>query len=221
MLDETVGLRVLVDDFHDIEELLNPDFDGVLFLILECETEELLLDIVTLSEVLLEEALLVNEVLLNDPVIDDIFVEIVVLLDDTLLEVLLAVALLDVDNLLEEGLLEDDLIVEALLEDVLTISLLLDLAEKVDEVFELDFFEEDDDDDDLILDFLVEVETGFVLDFFVDVVGLCKTHLQACLTAGTFRLGIGESCRSLFQSVSMTAFSLNILDLQRVKEGTE
>lgn len=80
----------------------------------------------------------------------------------------------------------------------------------------------DEVEDDLAVDFLVEVEASFVLDLVVDVVGFSRTHLQACLTAGTFKLGIGESCLSLWQAVSRTFLDLNSLhDLQRVEEGTK
>lgn len=36
-----------------------------------------------------------------------------------------------------------------------------------------------------------------VLEILLDDLELSKTHLQACLTAGTFKFGIGESWRSL------------------------
>jgi hypothetical protein len=72
-----------------------------------------------------------------------------------------------------------------------------------------------------VLGFLVEVDNGFVLDFLVDVIGFSSTHLQACLTAGTFKLGIGESCLSLGQAVSITILDCRIQDSQRVKEGTK
>lgn len=213
VLDGAVALDVLVDDFDDVEdlsdveELLDPDLDGVLLLTPEGETEEVLLNVIWL-----------DGILLDDFVLDEIFAEIVVLLDDSLLEVLLATNLLGEDDLPEKTLLEDDLIVEVLLEEVLETGLLLDLTDRVDEVFATGFFE---DEDDLEFDFLVEVETTFVLDFFSDVVGLCKTHLQACLTAGTFKLGIGESCLSLWQAVSITILDCRIQDSQRVKEGTK
>lgn len=100
----------------------------------------------------------------------------------------------------------------------MTTGLLLDLAERVDEVFGADFFEEGDD---LELDFLVEVEIDLVPDLFVDVVGFSKTHLQACLTAGTFKLGMGESCLSLRWTFSMVAFDPINHDSQRVEEGTK
>lgn len=151
------------------------------------------------------EIVCTKEALLDDFVLDETFVEVSSLLDDTLLEVLLVMGLLDEDNLLEEILLGDGLLVEVFLDEVLTTGLLLDLVERVDEVFGSGFFEEDEDD--LRLNFLVELGTNFVLGF-VSVVGLSKTHLQACLTAGTFKLGIGESCLSLGQAVSTTFFFL-------------
>lgn len=132
--------------------------------------------------------MLEDEVLLEDVfVLDEIFADDNFLLVDTVLEALLLL------NLLEDILLED-----ALLEDFLTTDLLLDLIVIVDEVFETGLGV---GDEDLELDFPIEV------DFITEVLGVSKTHLQACLTAGTFRLGIGESCLSLLQTVSMTILS--------------
>lgn len=56
----------------------------------------------------------------------------------------------------------------------------------------------------LVLDeiFLVLDETFLVLDVLLDGFKPLKTHLQACCTAGTFRLGIGESCRGLNRAIN-------------------
>lgn len=158
---------------------------------------------------------LLDELLLDDFVIGEIFVEVFVLLDDTLLEVLLVI-LLNEDSL--TVLLEDGLMVEVLLDEGLTTGLLLDLAERVDQVLEAGFFEEGND---LELECLLEVEIDLVLDLLVDVVGRCKTHLQACLTAGTFKLGMGESCLSLRWTISMVAPDSSNHDSPRGEERTE
>ena len=137
--------------------------------------------------------MLEDEVLLEDVfVLDEIFADDNFLLVDTVLEALLLL------NLLEDILLEDALQEDVLLEDFLTTDLLLDLIVIVDEVFETGLGV---GDEDLELDFPIEV------DFITEVLGVSKTHLQACLTAGTFRLGIGESCLSLLQTISMTILS--------------
>lgn len=193
--DETVELGVLAEDFGNLD---NPG-DVVELLTLRDETGEVLLD----------------DPLLESLVLDEIFIEVFVLLGDTLREVLLVI-LLDEDT--PTVLLEGGLIVEVLLDEGLTTCLLLDLVERVDEVFEADFFEEGND---LELDCLVEVEIDLVLDLLVDVVGRCKTHLQACLTAGTFKLGMGESCLSLRWTISMVAPDSSNHDSQRGEERTE
>lgn len=137
--------------------------------------------------------MLEDEVLLEDVfVLDEIFADDNFLLVDTVLEALLLL------NSLEDILLEDALLEDVLLEDFLTTDLLLDLIVIVDEVFETGLGV---GDEDLELDFLIEV------DFITEVLEVSKTHLQACLTAGTFRLGIGESCLSLLQTISMTILS--------------
>lgn len=143
--------------------------------------------------------MLEDEVLLEDVfVLDEVFADDNFLLVDTVLEALSLLNLLEAETLLEEILLEDALLKDVLLEDFLTTDLLLDSIVIVDEVLETELGV---GDEDLELDFLIEV------DFITEVLGVSKTHLQACLTAGTFRLGIGESCLSLLHTISMTILS--------------
>lgn len=79
---------------------------------------------------------------------------------------------------------------EVLLEVLWTVDLLLDLLITIDEVFEFDLFVEG------FFEVVrsAECDKAFlVLDVVLDDSRPFKTHLQACLTAGTFRFGIGES----------------------------
>lgn len=107
-------------------------------------------------------------------------------------------------------MLAEDLIVknETLLDEVLVDKDLPEVVTSLDEVLlEVILFGVDLllDEVFLVLDsiFLVLDEVFSMLDFLPDGFDPLKTHLQACCTAGTFMLGIGESRRGLGQEISM------------------
>lgn len=135
--------------------------------------------------------------------------------DDLLDEILLDDGLKD---LLDESLVEEDLI-ERLEDRLLDAALLLNLPIIVDDVFELGLLV--DGDDFAVLD-LVVVEVLLVLEDSVVDFGLLKTHLQALLTADVFKLGIGESWRSLYSVLEYATLEpLCLHDLQGIEEIAE
>ena len=80
----------------------------------------------------------------------------------------------------------------------------LTLLDRVGEVFITGLAE---DDDDFTVDMADVGEILVLEDDFLETVEdtastLLKTHLQACLTAGVFHFGIGESVLGLFTTIS-------------------
>jgi hypothetical protein len=126
-----------------------------------------------------------------------------------LIDALLNEDLVD-EVLLDDVLLDGDLVELFLLEVVLmVVGLLLVLVVTLIDVFELDLLVEDEDFVEVIC--LMVDELFLVLDILLDVLGELRTHLQAFLTAGTLRLGIGESFRSLDPTISMHSYSFALL----------
>jgi hypothetical protein len=93
--------------------------------------------------------------------------------------------------------------------DLVIIGLLLDLLVMLTDDFELDLLVGDEDFVEVVC--LMVDELFLVLEVLLDVLGELKTHLQAFLTAGTSRLGIGESFRSLDPTISMHSHSFALL----------
>jgi hypothetical protein len=124
------------------------------------------------------------------------------LLDEVLSDDALVNEDLDGEALLDDALLDRDLVELLLLEiDLVVTSLLLVLLVTLNDVFELDFLVVDEDFVEVAR--LVVAELFMVLDILLDVLEELITHLQAFLTAGTLRLGIGESFCSLDPTISI------------------
>jgi hypothetical protein len=137
-------------------------------------------------------------------------------------EALVEVGWLDSD-LLEEELTEEifDGLDESLADVDLT-ELLLD-ADPVELLLSVDMIEFllDADLAELLLgETLTEILLE-LLDVLVDVWVFAVIHLQASLTAGTFELGMGESCLLLCEAVSITEQPVIHTDLLRSEKATE
>jgi len=199
-----------VDDNVDILELENSAGDCVLDV---ARVDDILLNEVRRDELRL---LLLNE-LAGMLVKEDLLVEIWVGRD--LLEVLVGIALVDDNALVEDALVEmswlPDVLatLKKLFEDTFVViaSLDVDVVEAFDDERVIDF------EEDSKVDFFVEMDVLVLLDILVGDFGDSVTHLQAFLTAGTFTLGIGESCRSLHPNVSVRTPSKNCIVLTRTQ----
>jgi hypothetical protein len=217
-LDGITGTRIV--DLDDVVEDLGwgvaKDLDDdVELLEPEANEEDLELDVKRLDDVLLDEVrrdelrlLLLNE-------LDGILVRV-----DLLVKTWAEVGLNEI--LAEEGLVDDRILVE---DAFMEISLLLDLLVTLEELFkdnsvvEADLYVvvvrafKDDRAVDLEESFEVNSEADFwdvvkgffVLEILADDFGTSRMHLQAFLTAGTFKSGIGESRRSLHVKISLEA----------------
>jgi hypothetical protein len=102
--------------------------------------------------------------------------------------------------------LDKDLVDEALIEVLLDadlVELLID-ADMVETLLDVDLVEVllDVDLVGILLEETLTETLLEILDVLADDVELVVIHLQAFLTAGTFRSGMGESCRSLCQAIS-------------------
>jgi hypothetical protein len=202
-------------DVDDLEDCLKLEADVLILLRLEIVDKDSLLGSVWLDEALVDDKYLLDDNLLvldtlNDDWLDDALLD-EVLIDDALVnEDLDDGGLIDEDlddeALLDDVLLDGDLVELFLLEaDLVVIGLLLVLLVALNDVFELDFWVGNEDFVEIVC--LMVDDFFLVLDVLLDVLWELKTHLQAFLTAGTLKLGIGESFRSLGVIVSIHSHS--------------
>lgn len=168
-------------DVADFEKVFELNIDGEVLLVLKALDEELLLTNVWLDGIFVEYEIFLDDGSLVLGLTDDIWLSGDLLKEALVEEDLLDEVLTDEDLLeilLKEVRVDDRTLVEEILPEIVPRTVLLAFPVVVGVVFALDFPVED---------------VLLVLDVFFDELGPLMTHLQACLTARTLKLGIGES----------------------------